>query len=110
MDIETGNIQMNVCSLVDNQNEIDAEVNVEDTLVNSMQNCGIEKQPLTIYIAGLLERLTRDIVYEKVYDVEAGQHILNINPPMWFYSLETKHQQILSKLLEPVLDYYLKKN
>jgi hypothetical protein len=100
MDIENCNIPLDVCS----------PINQEDELADAMHGCTVQNQPFTIYISELLGRLTRECVYEKVYDVERGEYILNIKPPTWYYSLEEKYQLVLIRLLEPVFDHYLKKN
>tara|TARA_B110001452_G_C15235127_1_gene427649 strand:- start:598 stop:903 length:306 start_codon:yes stop_codon:yes gene_type:complete len=82
--------------------------NMEE-ITDSFNNVSVEKQHLTIYIAGLLERLIKEMIYEKYYDPTMGQFCLNITPPKWFYSLDNQSQKILIKLIEPVLAEYLKK-
>lgn len=97
MDIETCNICM-PCAPSDNMEE----------LLDSMSSCSVENQPLTIYIASLLERLTKEMILTKEYDEEAGGYILKITPPSWFNTITEFHQNILIKLIEPVLQEYTK--
>ena len=40
----------------------------EQELLDSMDSCSVNNQPLTIYIATLLERLTKEMILTKVYD------------------------------------------
>jgi len=51
--------------------------NMEE-LLDSMDSCSVNNQPLTIYIASLLERLTKEMILTKVYDEEACGYVLNI--------------------------------
>ena len=81
--------------------------NMEE-LLDSMSSCSVENQPLTIYIASLLERLTKEMILTKVYDEEACGYILQITPPSWFNTISQFHQNILIKLIEPVLQEYIK--
>lgn len=97
MDIETCNICM-PCAPSDNMEE----------LLDSMSSCSVENQPLTIYIASLLERLTKEMILTKEYDEEACGYILHITPPSWFNTISQFHQNILIKLIEPVLQEYTK--
>lgn len=80
-----------------------------ESITNNMSNCSIQDEPLTIYISSLLEKLLEDMVYVKKYDVEAGQYILEINPPLWFNMIDVKYQNMLIKLIEPVLREYVNK-
>ena len=79
-----------------------------DDLIDNINYYSIKPTPITIYIAGLLEKLTKELIIEKYYNPEIGQYCLNINPPRWFYSIETKYQTILIRVIEPVLESYLK--
>lgn len=79
-----------------------------DDLMNSMSSCSVENQPITIYIATLLERLTKEMILTKIYDEEACCYVLNIVPPSWFNTIYEFHQNILIKLIEPVLKEYIK--
>jgi len=81
--------------------------NMEE-LLDSMDSCSVNNQPLTIYIATLLERLTKEMILTKVYDEEACGYVLNIVPPSWFNTISEFHQNILIKLIEPVLKEYIK--
>lgn len=81
--------------------------NMEE-LLDSMDSCSVNNQPLTIYIATLLERLTKEMILTKVYDEEACGYVLNIVPPSWFNTIAEFHQNILIKLIEPVLKEYIK--
>tara|TARA_B100000424_G_scaffold268511_1_gene263434 strand:- start:882 stop:1187 length:306 start_codon:yes stop_codon:yes gene_type:complete len=101
MDIESYQIPMNICSPVNND---------LDLVIENMENLDISKQPITIYIANLLEKLIKDMIYENVYDIEKACYCLNIKPPNWFYSLEIKYQKILINLIEPEVKYYIEKN
>ncbi len=98
MDIENCNVCM---PCAPSQND-------EDELVNAMDSCSVQNPPLTIYIATLLERLTKEMNYTKIYDEEACGYVLNITPPIWFNSLPEFHQNILIKLIEPVLKEFVK--
>ena len=97
MDIENCAICL-PCSSGDNMEE----------LLDSMSSCSVENQPLTIYIATLLERLTKEMILTKEYDEEASGYILHITPPSWFNTISQFHQNILIKLIEPVLKEYTK--
>lgn len=99
MDIETCNICI-PCASADNDNM--------EELLDSMDSCSVNNQPLTIYIATLLERLTKEMILTKVYDEEACGYVLNIVPPSWFNTISEFHQNILIKLIEPVLKEYIK--
>ena len=90
--------------------DLNGEVYIDpiDNLIDDMKHCNIKKSPLTIYIAGLWEKLTLDIVIEKYYDVESGQELLNITPPTWFHTIEQRYQKILFRLIEPFLESHLK--
>ena len=98
MDIDSCSICI-PCTHDDNDNE---------ELLDSMASCNIENQPLTIYIASLLERFTKEMILTKVYDEEACGYVLNIVPPSWFNTISEFHQNILIKLIEPVLKEYIK--
>jgi len=87
----------------------EVKIDIVEDLTDNMEQCSTNNQPLTIYIADLLEKLTKEISIEKYYDSEAGQYRLNIEPPKWFNSIDTKYQNILYKLLEPYLDVYIAK-
>jgi hypothetical protein len=97
MDIENCAICL-PCSSDDNMEE----------LLDSMDSCSVNNQPLTIYIATLLERLTKEMIITKEYDEEACGYILKITPPSWFNTISEFHQNILIKLIEPVLNEYNK--
>ncbi len=101
MDIKSCYIPMHICSSINND---------EDLLLENMENLNISKQPITIYIANLLEKLVNEMIYEKVYDVEEDKYCLNIKPPIWFNSLDDKYKKILIRLIEPVIKYYIEKN
>lgn len=81
--------------------------NMEE-LLDSMDSCSVNNQPLTIYIASLLERLTKEMILTKDYDEEACGYVLNITPPSWFNTISEFHQNILIKLIKPVLEEYIK--
>ena len=88
------------CASTDNDNM--------EELLDSMDSCSVNNQPLTIYIASLLERLTKEMILTKIYDEEACGYVLNIVPPSWFNTISEFHQNILIKLIEPVLQEYIK--
>ena len=48
------------------------------------------------------------MILTKVYDEEACGYVLNIVPPSWFNTMSEFHQNILIKLIEPVLKEYIK--
>ena len=92
---------MNICSPVNND---------VDLVIENIENLDISKQPITIYIANLLEKLIKDMIYEKVYDIEKAKYRLNIKPLNWFNYLEKKDKKILINLIQPVIQYYIEKN
>ena len=57
MDIENCNICM-PCAPTDSERE----------LLDAMDSCSVNNQPLTIYISTLLERLTKEMILTKDYD------------------------------------------
>ena len=59
-------------------------------------------------IAHLLEKLTNQISCNKYFDNATNQYILNIIPPTWFYDIDEKYQDILMKLIKPVLELRLR--
>ena len=101
INIETCNIPIDICIPIDNY---------EDLLLENIENLNISKQPITMYIANLLEKLVKEMIYEKVYDVEKACYCLNIKPPNWFNTLNKKNQKILIDLIEPIIKYYIEKN
>jgi len=98
MDIENYNTFMSSCHPCDNQ---------MDELCDSMNDCNVNNNQLTIYIATLLEKFVKEMIYENKYDVEAGQNVLHITPPKWFNSINVKYQDILIKLIEPSLNHFM---
>lgn len=100
MDIENCNMCI-PCESNDNHD-------YEEELLNSMDSCSIKNQPLTIYISTLLERFIKEMILTKEYDEEAGGYNIKITPPSWFNTISVIHQNILIKLIEPVLQEYTK--
>ena len=82
------------CAPTDNDNM--------EELLDSMDSCSVNNQPLTIYIATLLERLTKEMILTKVYDEEACGYVLNIVPPSWFNTISEFHQNICCCTNEPI--------
>ena len=101
VDIETGDIRMDICQEIEPEDPI-------DNITNDFTRCGLNREPITIFIAGLLEKLVKEMKYIKEYDIESGQYILKMEPPGWFEGLDEKYKKILIKLIEPVLSYYIK--
>ena len=99
MNFENYDPELNIC--------MPCKDNDIDIISNNMSSCAIQDEPLTVYISSLLEKLLDDMVYVKKYDVEAGHYFLEINPPIWFNSIHVKYQNILIKLIEPVLKEYV---
>lgn len=102
MDIENSNIPYNMCMPCQDQHEPMNE------LCESMNECNVDNSQITIYIATILEKLTKEMNYEKKYDIESGQYYLDITPPDWFNGLENKYQKILIKLIEPVFQEFMR--
>ena len=48
------------------------------------------------------------MIFTKEYDEEAGGYVLHITPPPWFNTISQFHQNILIKLIKPVLKEYTK--
>lgn len=103
MDIENSNIPYNMCMPCQDQHEPMNE------LCESMNECNVNNSQITIYIATILEKFTKEMIYEKKYDTKAGLYYLDITPPLWFNSLEEKYKKILIKLVEPVLQEFMKR-
>jgi hypothetical protein len=59
-------------------------------------------------IAHLLEKLTNQISCAKYFENSINQYMLNITLPTWFYDIDKKYQEILMKLIEPVLESRLR--
>ena len=102
MDIENCNIPYTICMPCVEQD------NPMDELCDSMNDCSVDNSQITIYIATILEKLTKEMVYEKKYDVEAGLYYLDITPPLWFNALDEKYKKILINLIEPVLQEFMR--
>tara|TARA_B100000902_G_C27073303_1_gene795121 strand:- start:470 stop:781 length:312 start_codon:yes stop_codon:yes gene_type:complete len=102
MDIENCNVPFNICMPCHDSND---EMN---DLCDSMNECSVDNSQITIYIATILEKFIKEMKYQKKYDNEAELYYLDINPPPWFYGIEKKYQKILIKLIEPVLQEYIK--
>ena len=79
-----------------------------DQLCDSMNDCNIDNNQLTIYISTILEKLTKEMIYEKKYDTEKALYYIDIIPPIWFNTLEEKYKNILISLLKPVLQELIK--
>lgn len=89
------NINMNICHYIPRTQE--------DDLIESISNLNVTNQPLTIYIATLLEKLSKEITLNKVTHIDTGKTSIEFYLPYWFNSIDVKHQNILLKLIEPVL-------
>ena len=76
-------------------------------LTDSMNTLNITNNINTIMIAKLLEKLTSEMEYTKTFIKEKNGYNLNILFPGWFYNLDNKYQNILIKLIEPVLRHYI---
>tara|TARA_B100000989_G_scaffold295887_1_gene277901 strand:+ start:2408 stop:2716 length:309 start_codon:yes stop_codon:yes gene_type:complete len=101
MEVDGSNILNNVDVCMECDDSI-------DNLCESMNDCNVDNSQITVYIATVLEKLVKEMVYEKKYDDDSGQYYLNITPPIWFNGLEERYQRILIKLIEPVLEHYMK--
>lgn len=102
MDIENCNIPYAICMPCADEHD------PMDELCDSMNDCSIDNSQITIYISSILEKLTKEMNYEKKYDAESGLYYLDITPPLWFNSLDEKYKKILIKLIEPVLQDFMK--
>lgn len=90
--------------------ECDDQENYMDDLSDTMSNCNVNNEQITVYISSILEKLIKEMNYTKDYDEEQCTYTLNITPPMWFNSIDVKYQNILIKLIEPTLKEYLNKH
>ena len=95
IDMNFNNINLNVCHTINN--------NDEDDLINNISNLNVTNQPLTIYISNLLEKLSKELTSNKVTNIETGKTSIEFYLPHWFNSIDVKYQNILLKLIEPVL-------
>lgn len=89
------NINMNICHY--------NSTTQEDDLIESISNLNVTNQPLTIYISTLLEKLSKEITSNKVTQIDNGKPTIEFYLPSWFNSIDEKYQNILLKLIEPVL-------
>jgi len=96
------NINMKVCHYIGNLDE--------DDLINSISNLNVTNQPLTIYISNLLEKLSKEITSNKITNIETGKDSIEFYLPRWFNTIDVKYQNILLKLIEPVLYSESQKN
>ena len=79
------NIPMDVCSFINDEN---------DELCESIESTNLNDDPTTIYISGLLEKLTNEMIIK-----EKDSESVNIILPDWFQSLHPKYQKILFTIL-----------
>ena len=96
------NTNMNICHYISQTQE--------DDLIDSIFNLNVTNQPLTIYISTLLEKLSKEITSNKVTHIDTGKTSIEFYLPNWFNSIDVKYQNILLKLIEPVLYSELNKN
>ena len=96
------NTNMNICHYIP---EIE-----EDDLVNSISNLNLINQPLTIYISTLLEKLSKEIKSNKIINIQTGKNNIEFYLPSWFNTIDVKYQNILLKLIYPVLYSESQKN
>lgn len=96
------NTNMNICHYISRTQE--------DDLIDSISNLNVTNQPLTIYISTLLEKLSKEITSNKVTHIDTGKTSIEFYLPNWFNSIDVKYQNILLKLIEPVLYSELNKN
>ena len=89
------NMNMSICHPIQKTSE--------DDLVESISNLNVTNQPLTIYIATLLEKLSKEITSNKVTHIDTGKTNIQFYLPFWFKNIDVKSQIILLKLIEPVL-------
>lgn len=95
--------------------ECDEEYTNEDTnecndlccLTDSMNALNFTNNINTSVIAKMVEKLTQEMNYTKTFVKEKNGYNLNVQLPQWFYDLDNKYQNILIKLIEPVLNYYI---
>jgi len=111
MDIESMDIEsMDIESMdISGQDPLDKLMNKMDTM-NIMEFTSDHKteHTHTHKIAHLLEKLTNQISCAKYFDNSTNQYMLNIIPPTWFYDIDEKYQDILMKLIEPILESRLR--
>lgn len=89
------NTNMNICHYISRTQE--------DDLIDSISNLNVTNQPLTIYISTLLEKLSKEIKSTEVIDIYNGKPTIEFYLPSWFNIIDVKYQNILLKLIEPVL-------
>jgi len=103
---------MDICSYIhenddnddndDNDNDNDED---DDDLCESIKSTNLNDDPTTVYISGLLERLTNEMTIKKKDDES-----VNIILPNWFQTLHPKYQKMLFTILEPILQDCLYKS
>tara|TARA_B100001093_G_scaffold144340_1_gene136977 strand:- start:4323 stop:4664 length:342 start_codon:yes stop_codon:yes gene_type:complete len=91
-----------------NANECTNECNDMCCLTDSMNALNFNNNNInTIVIVKLAEKLTREMNYSKTFIKEKKGYMINIDLPEWFYDLDIKYQNILFKLIQPVLNHYI---
>lgn len=77
-------------------------------LTDSMNALNLNNNINTIVITKLVEKLTSEMNYSKIFIKEKNCYYLNIELPDWFNDLDNKYQSILIKVIEPVLNHYIR--
>lgn len=96
-------IPTNICGACEYDHDDDDDYNQIDRISQEMEGCNIENQKYTIYVATLLEKTIKETILQKEYDEESGEFYLNIKLPNWFTSIDKKYQDIIIKLIHPVI-------
>ena len=76
-------------------------------LTESINSLNINNKVNTIVLTKLLEKLIKEMNCEKYLVNDKNEYNLNISLPYWFKELDIKYQNILMKLIEPILYYRL---
>ena len=77
-------------------------------LTDSMNALNLNNNINTIVITKLVEKFTSEMNYSKIFIKEKNCYYLNIELPEWFNDLDNKYQSILIKVIEPVLNHYIR--
>lgn len=94
----SGAIALDICQPIDDEDD------VMNDLTNTMNESSISQQPLTVYIAILLEKVLKESCYSKEYDEESGKYEVSITLPLWFNGLDDKYKKLLKKFIGPALE------
>ena len=100
---------------MENYQEIDAEIcqicdtpeTIEDSIESitySFNTLNVNSRPNLLLIEKLVEKFTKEMQHEKIYDEKSEYYYLRLSPPIWFYEIDSIYQQILLNLLEPIFN------